>query len=89
MVPGVVKKEMKRMKRKWKLGASFFACFMGVSLVTQVIYAKGISYPEARKEILSEEIFGVQIEDPYRWMENRDEADLWTWVADQNLLIED
>lgn len=89
MVPGVVKKEMKRMKRKWKLGASFFACFMGVSLVTQVIYAKGISYPEARKEILSEEIFGVQIEDPYRWMENRDEADLWTWVADQNLLIEE
>jgi len=43
-------------------------------------------YPEARKQDLVEEHFGIKVADPYRWLENdvRTDGEVARWVDDQN-----
>ena len=45
-----------------------------------------IAYPETRRTDLVEEQFGVQVADPYRWLENdvRNDAEVAAWVEAQN-----
>jgi prolyl oligopeptidase len=40
-------------------------------------------YPEARRQDLTEEIFGHQVSDPYRWMEDAGSAERADWLAAQ------
>ena len=40
-------------------------------------------YPEARRLDLTEEIFGHQVSDPYRWMEDDSRAERADWLAAQ------
>lgn len=40
-------------------------------------------YPVPKKIPLVETRFGVQIEDPYKWMENLNDPDLWSWIEEQ------
>jgi prolyl oligopeptidase len=40
-------------------------------------------YPEARRLDLTEEIFGHQVSDPYRWMEETDRAERADWLQAQ------
>jgi prolyl oligopeptidase len=47
-----------------------------------------MDYPPARREELVEEMHGVPISDPFRWLENADHADTRAWVAAQNDLTE-
>jgi prolyl oligopeptidase len=44
-------------------------------------------YPQARQLDLTEEIFGHQVSDPYRWMEDADSAELANWLRDQSRLF--
>lgn len=44
------------------------------------------SYPVARKADLTEELFGVKVSDPYRWMEEAGSAELDAWLAAQGRL---
>jgi len=37
-------------------------------------------YPEARRLDLTEEIFGHQVSDPYRWMEEPDSTERASWL---------
>jgi prolyl oligopeptidase len=37
-------------------------------------------YPEARRQDLTEEIFGHQVSDPYRWMEDADSTERAGWL---------
>lgn len=46
----------------------------------------GKEYPATRKEIIVEKIFGVKIEDPYRWLEDSSSSDVLEWVEEQNKL---
>jgi prolyl oligopeptidase len=39
-----------------------------------------MSYPEARRLDLTEDIFGHQVSDPYRWMEDADSAERTDWL---------
>ncbi|RYE64068.1 MAG: S9 family peptidase [Oxalobacteraceae bacterium] len=43
-------------------------------------------YPDTRREDISEELFGTQVADPYRWLENdvRNDSEVADWVAAQN-----
>ena len=45
-----------------------------------------LDYPETKKLDLVEEQFGVNIADPYRWLENdvREDKDVAAWVSQQN-----
>lgn len=40
-------------------------------------------YPVTKKIIQVETRFGTVIEDPYKWMENASDPDLWGWIEDQ------
>ena len=44
------------------------------------------SYPAARKAEVTEELFGVKVSDPYRWMEDTGSAELTDWLAAQGRL---
>jgi hypothetical protein len=48
--------------------------------------AAAIAYPETAHQDLVEELFGVRVADPYRWLENdvREDARVREWVAAQN-----
>jgi len=43
-------------------------------------------YPKAKKIDQVETRFGIDIEDPYRWMENEDDEDLRPWLDAQKEL---
>jgi prolyl oligopeptidase len=46
-----------------------------------------MSYPEARRQDLTEDIFGHQVSDPYRWMEDAGSAERAGWLAGQAALF--
>ena len=45
-------------------------------------------YPEARRQDLTEEIFGHQVSDPYRWMEDGSGAERADWLAAEAALFD-
>lgn len=47
-----------------------------------------IKYPTTKKEKIEEVHFGKTITDPYRWMENEEDADLQNWIKEQNSLTQ-
>ncbi len=48
-----------------------------------------IKYPPTRAEDFVEELHGVQVPDPYRWMEDLDSDELRQWIEAQNELTFD
>ncbi len=46
----------------------------------------GDKYPITRRENIVEEIHGVKIEDPYRWLENASSSEVQDWFEIQNKL---
>ncbi len=47
-----------------------------------------MQYPSTRKESITEEIFGVKISDPYRWLEDDHSEETQAWVLEQQALTE-
>ncbi|MDA3879884.1 MAG: prolyl oligopeptidase family serine peptidase [Prolixibacteraceae bacterium] len=45
---------------------------------------QSIDYPETRKDAVKDTIFGVEIEDPYRWLEDDNSEETAQWVEAQN-----
>jgi prolyl oligopeptidase len=46
----------------------------------------GQKYPTTRRENIVEDIHGVRIEDPYRWLEDASSSEVQDWVEEQNKL---
>ena len=44
----------------------------------------GYDYPDTRKDDVSEELHGVTVEDPYRWLEDDQAPEVLEWVDAQN-----
>jgi prolyl oligopeptidase len=58
-----------------------------VYLSTVVLMAsctQKLSYPETKKETVTDDYFGTVVEDPYRWLENDTSAETEAWVEAQN-----
>src|SRR6185295_16224413 len=49
---------------------------------------KPLPYPPARAEKLIEKVHGVDVADPYRWLEDAGSPDVKDWVEKQNKLTE-
>jgi prolyl oligopeptidase len=47
---------------------------------------KAIHYPPTRTEKVVDKLHGVEVADPYRWLENADSAEVKEWVEKQNEL---
>ena len=45
-----------------------------------------LTYPETKKQIVVDAIFGEKIEDPYRWLEDFENAEAQKWIRKQNEL---
>lgn len=43
-------------------------------------------YPDTRRDVVSEKIHGIEIEDPYRWLENAAAEEVTDWIEKQNEL---
>jgi prolyl oligopeptidase len=45
---------------------------------------RAFDYPATRKEPISEEMHGVRVEDPYRWLEDEKSKEVQAWMEAQN-----
>ena len=63
-----------------------FAALFGGGLLLGALFGcgGGFDYPETRKEDFAEELHGVRVEDPYRWLEDDRAPEVLEWVEDQN-----
>ncbi len=43
-----------------------------------------VRYPAARRDDVVDDYHGTRVPDPYRWMEDQDNADLKTWLTEQD-----
>src|SRR5829696_7443821 len=52
----------------------------------QVATAPALRYPAARRDSIVDDYHGVLVEDPYRWLEQSDDAATVTWVREEDRL---
>ena len=58
---------------------------MGICLLCTACGNKGkINYPEAERQNVTDNYFGHEVADPYRWMENDTTAQVKAWVEAEN-----
>jgi len=58
-------------------------------LMTSYISAKKIKYPKTTKENVVDTYFGVEVKEPYRWLENDTSKATAAWVKEQNKVTGD
>src|SRR5258705_13235508 len=76
--------------RRSLLGAALFSTVLTMTApdaaAAQAAGARAMTYPQTRRADLVEPLFGAQVADPYRWLENdvRNDAEVRAWVDAQN-----
>ena len=58
-------------------------------ILTIQVNAQTIQYPKTKKSDQSDNYFGTEIKDPYRWLENDHSEETKQWVLEQNKVTED
>ncbi len=53
-------------------------------LMTQCTQDRPLEYPETRMDEITDNYFGTEVSDPYRWLEDDNSAETKAWVAAQN-----
>ena len=43
-----------------------------------------MNFPKTKKENIVDDLFGYKISDPFRWLENGEDAEVKKWIDDQN-----
>jgi prolyl oligopeptidase len=48
-----------------------------------------LSYPKTLKENISDDFFGIEVPDPYRWLEDADNPEVQAWTQTQHDFVEE
>jgi prolyl oligopeptidase len=67
-----------------KTRAALLSIALAGALCATAVRAQRIQYPETRKVDHVDTYFGVQVADPYRWLEDDHSPDTTKWVDEQN-----
>jgi prolyl oligopeptidase len=72
------------------LSAVLLSAALGLALPAAAQTDEPMTYPETRRDAIVETLFGEEIADPYRWLENdvRQDREVADWVARQNAVTE-
>jgi len=70
---------MKQLLKISCLAVFFFACEQKPEK-TQIV----VTYPETQQKQVKDTIFGTEVKDPYRWLEDDRSKETEAWVKDQN-----
>src|SRR5262245_8105789 len=62
----------------------FFAILLATGFASARAQARKPRPPSARQDNVKEVIHGIEIVDPYRWLENQDGSETKAWVAAEN-----
>ncbi len=70
------------------LGIAVVGCSKQDSQSTspQAITPATLSYPDTRRETVADTYFGVEVSDPYRWLEDDRSEETAAWVKEQNVV---
>ena len=70
---------MKQLLKISCLAVLFFSCEKEPEK-TQIV----VTYPETQQKVVKDTIFGTEVKDPYRWLEDDRSKETEAWVKDQN-----
>src|ERR1700741_4786844 len=62
----------------------FIPMFFAAAFSATALGAQGLDYPDTRKTDQVDDLHGVKVADPYRWLEDDDSADVKAWTDAQN-----
>lgn len=67
------------------------ACLLTLACTSEstMVETEKITYPETRKDSVTDNYFGTLVSDPYRWLENDTAAETESWVKAQNAVTND
>ncbi|HQB28041.1 MAG TPA: S9 family peptidase, partial [Paludibacter sp.] len=65
---------------------TFFKIFFFTLIMFSCNQKNNLQYPETRKENVSDDYWGTQVNDPYRWLEDDRSQETEEWVIAQNQL---
>src|SRR5947209_15425463 len=69
---------------RWRKRNLLLAILLLVCLGTKLGNPQVKSQPVARQDNVREVVHGVEIVDPYRWLEDQDSEETHTWIAAEN-----
>ena len=64
----------------------YLMLLLGILLIssTSSVHAQGLKPPPSKVDNFREVIHGVEIVDPYRWLEDQDHPETRAWIDAQN-----
>jgi prolyl oligopeptidase len=66
------------------LNRSFISVLISVTFIMLLSCTQPIKYPIAREVDITDNYHGIQVKDPYRWLEDLTSNEVEAWVDDQN-----
>lgn len=71
------------------ISKKLLAALILVLMTCQITEAQKLKYPKTKKDNVTDTYFGVQVKEPYRWLENDTSKATASWVKAQNTVTQD